>query len=77
MKDREIAYWQNVDGLKIAYANRIADWSRAAVLVEDDDVYAAEIVTARLLKSERWANVAAVDISDIAYDACVAARRPA
>jgi hypothetical protein len=79
--DREIAYEQNVTGLEIAWADRIASFAREAVrhLISQDEGYrddkenlqidAGEIVSARLLNSERWANVKATEISDIAYEA--------
>jgi len=85
MNDREIAYEQNVTGLEAAWAERIESFAGAAVRQAkpnhpDPDhsrgydpeglrLEASEIVTARLLDSERWANVKATDISDIAYEA--------
>lgn len=80
MRDREIAYEQNVTGLEKAWAERIESFAREAVRAEyrrggrDGDregvlFDATEVVTARLLDSERWANVTATDISDIAYEA--------
>src|SRR5215467_142584 len=85
MNDREIAYEQNVTGLENAWAERIESFARAAVRQakpshpdpehnrgydpEGLRLEASEIVSARLLDSERWANVKATDISDIAYEA--------
>jgi hypothetical protein len=78
MQDREIAYEQNVTGLEIAWRSRIDSFAASAVngLTNDhiDDLdglqlNATEVVAARLLDSEQWANVKATDISDIAYEA--------
>jgi hypothetical protein len=78
----EIAYAQNLTGLSIAWAERIEKFARNAVSDLRSTAYsgeaydaeglrfdAAAIVTERLLLSERWANVTATDISDIASEA--------
>ena len=82
MQDREIAYEQNVSGLQIVWADRIERFACEAVakaqyclpladghIEEEWRCEAVEAVSARLLKSERWENVTAADISDIAYEA--------
>jgi hypothetical protein len=87
LTDREIAYEQNVTGLETAWADRIASFATEAVeqlaSTCGDDVdglrlEATEVVAARLLNSDRWANVKATDVSDIAYEAVdreIASRR--
>lgn len=85
MQDREIAYEQNVTGLEIAWRERIESFATHAVSIltksypdpehnsgldlEGLQLAASEAVSERLLNSERWANVNATDISDIAYEA--------
>lgn len=83
MTDREVAYEQNVEALANTWADRIDSFANTAVeafratytdgaagLDRDGlQFHATEVVTARLLDSERWANVKATDISDIAYEA--------
>lgn len=79
MRDREIAYEQNVTGLERAWESRIKSYAHDAVyrLVPEGgwserdtwQLEASDAVAARLLDSEQWANVKATDISDIAYEA--------
>jgi len=82
MNDRDTAYEQNVTGLEKAWAERIESFARTAIRDLRSTSYsgeafdrdglqfdATEVVSARLLDSERWANVKATDISDIAYEA--------
>jgi len=78
MRDREIAYEQNVSRLEKAWEGRIEAFAASAVRTSfaeySDDVEAvqtdaSETVAARLLNSLQWENVTAVDISDIAYEA--------
>jgi len=85
MTDHEVAYEQNVTALEAAWAERIESFAQGAVErlaadypdpdhitgldIDGLQLAAAEAVTARLLNSERWANVNATDISDIAYEA--------
>ena len=65
---------KSVAVLEREYAVRIKDWAYLAVRKEDDNVYAADLVAAKLFNDEQWANVLATDISDIAYEAVCNAR---
>lgn len=79
MRDREIAYEQNVVGLEIAWRDRIEARARRAFNNHegsDAEEAAIDAVEEMLLHSEQWQNVAATDISDIAREAvdrCTAA----
>lgn len=72
---RDETYEKAVSVLERKYAKEIAAAARRAVEREEDDVYAADLVSTYLLNDLEWEKVAATDISDIAYDACVEARR--
>lgn len=79
MKDRELAYEQNVVGLEIAWRDRIEARAMAAArkvrstdseMAHEEKCEAATDAAERmLLDSEQWQNVTAVDISDIATEA--------
>lgn len=78
MKDREIEYEQRVEFLTSDWAKRIERFADEAVTEIESEYMsdreglqnaATERLAARLLNSERWANVKATDISDIAYEA--------
>lgn len=74
---RDETYELAVSTLEKRYEKQIAAAARRAVEREEDDVFAADIVATYLLNDLDWEKVEAADISDIAYDACVAARRGA
>lgn len=72
MQDREQAYEQNVVGLEIAWRDRIdakAEAAAAKARVEMKWEAAHDAVEQMLLGSERWENVTAADVSDIAHEA--------
>jgi hypothetical protein len=72
---RDETYEKAVSVLENKYAKEIAAVARRAVEREEDDVFAADLVSTYLLNDLEWEKVEAKDISDIAYDACVEARR--
>jgi len=78
MKDRETAYEQNMSGLEIAWRGRIAarategydrEMRRTSATTDEGIDAAKQAVEDMLFGSERWENVDAVDISDIALEA--------
>jgi len=78
-KDREEAYERNVQRLEYKFEKVIAAAAARGVAAYDKDGYdsahdaAVDAVEAVLFGSELWANVDAVDISDIAYEAATKA----
>lgn len=74
---RDETYEKAVSVLEAKYAKEIAAAARRAVERDEDDVAAADLVSTYLLNDLEWERVKASDISDIAYDACIQARREA